>query len=180
MTKKKKIIIIISILLVSAVLVYHIIWYVNFKSYDKYAQANAFIHEDYYYYSSYINYENNRTYSVAAPSYPQFTGNLGITPILTNDLAIGDNVFNIIIWPKPFGHFEVGIAVSTVTEMRYIESIGSWKVEFENNVYIHLDENMQPLDDNDEESLQAYEDNIEQIKCGYQMAHDMWGILKVE
>ncbi len=175
MTKKKKIKLIILLIISGIVLIYHVIWYINLKSYDKYTQANMFIHEDYRY-SSYTDYETDRIYEVYTPRYPTFTGNISISPNnLYRDRPLGDVSVGITIYPKLFGGFEADVSVSTVTEAHYNEKYDSWNIENENRIYIRLDENMQPLDDNDEESLQAYEDNIEQIKQCYQMAHDMWG-----
>lgn len=179
MTKKKKIITIISILLALMILVYHIIWYITFKSYDKYTQANMFIREEYYY-STYTDYESDQTFSVYSLRYPYLSGYLSISPDHMYNRPVGDTSVELSIHPKLFGRFEISVIISTVTEAHYIESVDLWEVESANTILIHLDENMQPIDNPDEESLRAYEDNIEQIKLSYKMAYDMWGILKVE
>lgn len=177
--KKAKIKLIIILSLLGILLIFHLIWYINFSSYKKYTQTNMFIKDDYRS-SHYADYENEYTYSVFAPNYPQFTGNLAITPHMTENRSEGETIVSLVIWPNAFVGYEVGVTVSAITVSRYIESIESWQVEAEPQCHILLDENMQPTDENAEESLKAYDEYTEDIKRAYKMAYDIWGILEIE
>lgn len=167
--KKHVLLKIILLMLILFLLSFHIIWVINFMKYKPFQDAVGKDEQGRYSYSD----ENNLSYSVFAPRYPRFVGNLSISDFRSDKLKTGDILIDMIIWPEFFDGYEVGISISRVTGLS--TSDGSYSIQTESSQFV-LDEAMN-LINYDEEDIEFYKKYKDEISDFYRKAYDMWGIL---
>lgn len=164
MTKKKKILIIVSCVLLATVLIYSAAWYVNYIKYDKWEKKLGYCVK----HMKYVLKEDDYMYSVAKPTYPCFTGNLGISQAVSDENKVG---FDVIIWPKAGGKNEIGVIIK---ETKYNEATG----EFETTGYEVMLDGNKNLMTNEEHLLEIYKENYDELEKLYDKANELWGIFE--
>lgn len=90
LTTRKKIFLSVALAVVFLFLAYNVVWFINYKSYDKFID-DAYVKSPHSM-SSYSKKAGESTYTVKKPDYLQLTGNLAID---NADSSVG-----IIIWPS--------------------------------------------------------------------------------
>lgn len=164
--KKRKLLIALGAVL-SCFIIYNIVWFLNWSSYNKYKDAVGCKEGSDKYYC--IDSEGYR-YSVFAPDYFRFVGNLAIGNKVReegNEHVTG----GLIIWPLFMGgyEFEINISVPVETDNG---------IAYEPYSFM-LDENGNNItEDITEEEKKIFEENKEIIMKLYKKAYDMWGIGK--
>lgn len=159
----------IGVILIFIVL-FHILWFYNYTTYEPYMKAVG-IGE----YGGYTYTDDVLTYAAFPPRYPQFTGNLSICDIYRyGEMQEGDVLVDMIIWPSINGEFTVGLTIKIVKSTN--EQEGIYNLDTISFSY-ELDENKNFLNDYTEEELQYYYDYEYIINTFYEKAYKMWGIL---
>lgn len=114
--------------------------------------------------------EDNYRYTVFKPPYLTFRSNLVITEnIPLNDGNI-DYKCKLFIWPKFFGGYEFGFAITTPKP-----DSKDGEVSFSTKGFM-LDEKMNPVEPLSEADQDFLKENKEYIKMMYDKAYKMWGI----
>lgn len=191
MKLSKKIVVVISIF-IAIIAAFNIAWLVNnYVFYAKYRDAVGYREAQ----ETYSTIKDGYTYHVGDICYPTFTNNLAITRNRERNAdgtpAITECT-DILIWPKGFGKYEVGITFATVDmekstsedwvetgynlllneKMELIENaFRNGKLQVNEDVYGSAEEALQ-------EARQYYNEHIEEIAECYQRIYDMWGICK--
>jgi len=76
LTKRKKTLVVVAVTVLFVFLVYNVVWFINYKTYDKFIDHQYIESSDSR--SSYSKKASGSTYTVKKPDYLQFTGNLAI------------------------------------------------------------------------------------------------------
>ena len=173
MKRSKRIFLRIFAVLAGLVVIYHIVWLINCLSYKKYVDR---VGVDEFGNSSLID-EDGICYSAFYPNYLSLTGNLAICAVRPDDVKVGDQFVDMIIWPKPFSDsFKIGIMLETVTESNYNETTHESEVATDRACFL-LDEDTHFIDEPNQYELEQWETAQDAVATYYEKANEVWGIL---
>lgn len=153
MSRKRKV----ACFVLTIVLIYHIVWFLNYTKYIEYSKDYKRLNE------AYLKSDDMFVYTIAPPKYPSFIGNFSIT--------LQDSSLGLIIWPSFFNKtsWEFGIII------------------FENNLaqgyQVYVDNNMKYQDEKNyvyeviekEKIISLIESKEEYLKQMKKYSYKEWG-----
>ncbi len=168
----KKVLITIGSVLILAVVVFHVLWFLNFNRYTPFKKT---VGKDMY--GRYCTHDEDMcSYAVFPPPYPLFSeGNLAISDFYSNDLKPGDKLVDMIIWLGKNDSYKVGFVIKVVVSN---EKTPGDMTNIQTDGYSYtLDEKKNFIKEPDEEELAFFNENKDIIDKYYDKAYKMWGIL---
>ena len=96
--------------------------------------------------------EDGYSYGVKKPDYLQYTGNLSVSNMEKGDV--------LIIWPLLSGGYEYGFILR----------------EEDRGYEIYVDENMEPLDKDDVNTIKVFEEHKEKVEELFYKANEVWNL----
>ncbi len=165
--KKQKILKIVGMIVLLSFVIYNVIWFANWNSYNKYKNSVGYEADTKRYFCT--DSEGCR-YAVFAPNYLSFVGNL----------TVGNNIWeergeqttcSLIIWPLFMGGYEFGVNL-------YVPLRTDDELVYKSYSFV-LDENGNSISDElTEDEKKMLDENTEVIKKMYKKAYEMWQIGK--
>ncbi len=173
--------------LIFAVVVYCLMWYVHYKRFDKFDE-NYLLFSKQDNQSNYYNEENGFSYNVERPKFfgdkDELMGSLYVmnSPEKLGDIKTTEDSYSVsvIIKPQLFGGYEVQFEIIQAVNIRYLETVGYHTADFENVCNVTFDENLKIDKDATQEQKEQFEQFYDLITQYCQEIDKVWDIFELE